>query len=210
MAEQFSNNASSLLDGSITSEDTTLNVLDASSFPTEGNFRLLIDTEYLLVTAVAANQFTVERGAEGSAPSSHDDLSIVLHVLTAGALQEIASGGTGTQQTSLGATFVIGTAPSYPLISPPLYLPADFTITACFFSNDDPTTIAAADILYGTTPATDDMTSICGGNEPVLATEEFVLQTDLTDWTTLLEAGNYVRFVISSNDLGSELSIQLI
>jgi hypothetical protein len=74
------------LDGSIDDVETTLDVADASTFPATGNFRIRIDDELLLVTAVATNTFTVTRGAEGSVAASHVHLTPLTHVVTSGAL----------------------------------------------------------------------------------------------------------------------------
>lgn len=84
--EQFSNNAQTTLNGTITSGATSLVVTSATTFPTSGNFRLLIDSEYLLTTVVSGTTFTVTRGIEGSTPAAHNSGATVTEVLTAGAL----------------------------------------------------------------------------------------------------------------------------
>ncbi|HEX5272508.1 MAG TPA: hypothetical protein VFW33_18550 [Gemmataceae bacterium] len=84
--EQFTNNAQSSLTAAIAAGDTSLTVANASAFPTAGNFRVLIDGEILLVTAVAGNTFTVTRGAEGTTAAAHAVSAYVTHVLTAGSL----------------------------------------------------------------------------------------------------------------------------
>lgn len=89
MAEQFSNNASSTLNGAIDNDDTSLVVTSASSFPTTGNFRIRIDDEIMLVTAVSGTTFTVTRAVEGTSAASHSNGADVRHVLTAAALQAI-------------------------------------------------------------------------------------------------------------------------
>ncbi|MBN2132407.1 MAG: hypothetical protein JW741_23095 [Sedimentisphaerales bacterium] len=85
MAEQFKNLASTTLDGAIDDEVTTITVASAMGF-TGGDFRILVDSEIMKVTAVSGLDFTVTRGAEGTSPSSHDNGAAVKHVLTAGAL----------------------------------------------------------------------------------------------------------------------------
>lgn len=84
--EQFANNPSSTLTGAITAGSTSLTVASATAFPTEGNFRLLIETEILKVTGVAGATFTVERGAEATTAAAHAAGAAVTQVLTAGAL----------------------------------------------------------------------------------------------------------------------------
>jgi hypothetical protein len=84
--ELFANSAQSALVSSIGAADTTLSVLSATKFPSSGNFRILIDTELLLVTAVAGTTFTVTRGAESTTAAAHAAGATVTHVLTAGSL----------------------------------------------------------------------------------------------------------------------------
>jgi hypothetical protein len=84
--EQYANNAQSSLTAAVAAGDTTLTVGNASAFPASGNFRVIIDAEILLVTAVAGNTFTVTRGAEGTTAAAHAVGAYVTHVLTAAAL----------------------------------------------------------------------------------------------------------------------------
>lgn len=84
--EQFSNIGQSTLDGSINDSVTSLDVVSASAFPSDGNFRIIIGSEILLVTAVSTNTFTVVRGQEGTAAASHTDGDAVTLVLTEGSL----------------------------------------------------------------------------------------------------------------------------
>jgi hypothetical protein len=84
--EQFANNAQSNLTAALTAGATSLTVQSAAAFPAAGNFRVLIDGEILLVTAVAGNTFTVTRGAEGTTATAHAPGAYVTHVLTAAAL----------------------------------------------------------------------------------------------------------------------------
>lgn len=89
MAEVFTNNAQSTLDGAINNSVTSLDVIDASEFPSGGDFRIIIDDEIMLVTAVAAETFTVTRGHETTTAASHSNGATVSHVLTAGAIEAI-------------------------------------------------------------------------------------------------------------------------
>jgi hypothetical protein len=87
--EQFANLASTLVSaGGIDSVATSLPVdSTAPPFPQTGNFRLRIDNEFLLATAVAdSTHFTVTRGIEGSTAASHLAGAPVTHLATAGAL----------------------------------------------------------------------------------------------------------------------------
>jgi len=85
MAEQFKNLASTTLDGAINDSVETVTVASAMGF-TGGDFRILVDSEIMKVTAVNGLDLTVARGAEGTSPSSHDNGAAVKHVLTVGAL----------------------------------------------------------------------------------------------------------------------------
>jgi hypothetical protein len=89
MAEKFANAASSTLNGGIDAADLTATVTDASSFPATGNFRIRIDDEICIVTAVSGADFTITRGAESTSAVSHASGSTVDHILTAGALNAL-------------------------------------------------------------------------------------------------------------------------
>lgn len=85
--ERLANNATSTLAAALSSGATSLTVAAAAAFPNAGNFRIKIDAELLLVTAVAGNVFTVTRGAEGTTAAAHTSGSAVKHVLTAASLE---------------------------------------------------------------------------------------------------------------------------
>jgi hypothetical protein len=87
MPELFTNNASTTLNGAINNSVTSLVLTSASLFPASGNFRIRIDDEIILVTAISGATCTVARGQEGTTAASHADLATVRHVLTAGAIQ---------------------------------------------------------------------------------------------------------------------------
>ncbi len=84
--EQFSNNATSTLTGAILAADVTLVVLSAATFPTTGNFRITIDSEIMIVTAVSGSTFTVTRGAESTTAANHSNGATVDGILTSGGL----------------------------------------------------------------------------------------------------------------------------
>jgi len=109
MAENFANNARSVLTGKIVPGQTTLTVRNATAFPVP-NFRIAVDNEYMLVTAVSGKTLTVERAIEGSQQAMHAAGADVVHVITAGGLNQyindaIAAGGagSGSSLTSLQA-----------------------------------------------------------------------------------------------------------
>jgi len=87
LLEQFANAAVTDLDGSISDSDTSLDVTDASLFPTIGRFRILIGSEIIIVNTVSSNTFSnLERGAEDSVAASHTDEDPVTHIITKGSL----------------------------------------------------------------------------------------------------------------------------
>jgi hypothetical protein len=88
--EQWKNGGSTTLDGAIGSGDTTLTVDDTSSFPTEGDFRVKIGSEIILVTHVSDLQWTIERGADGTAAAAHSDAATVAHYMTGDSIARAA------------------------------------------------------------------------------------------------------------------------
>lgn len=94
MAEVFANSAASTLSAAITTTGaTSCTVTSATGFPSSGNFRMLVDSEIMIVTAVAGSTFTITRGAEGTTAATHANGAAVTHVLTAGALAAMQSAG---------------------------------------------------------------------------------------------------------------------
>ena len=87
--EKFTNLASSTLNGAINNSVTSLDVTSAASFPTTGQFRIMIASEIMLVTAVSSNTFTVTRGIEGTSAASHSNGDTVVHILTKGGLDQL-------------------------------------------------------------------------------------------------------------------------
>ena len=86
--ERFANGGLSSLAAGIDDDDLALTVKSATGFPTGGNFRILIESEIMLATAVQGNVFTVTRAQEGTSAASHDADVAVNHILTAGALAQ--------------------------------------------------------------------------------------------------------------------------
>ena len=94
--EVFANNGQSTLAVAITSTSaTTLQVTSAVFFPTTGNFRIVIDSEIMLVTSVSSNTFTVTRGIEGTTNATHLILAPVSQVMTTGGLNQMFTDNCG-------------------------------------------------------------------------------------------------------------------
>jgi hypothetical protein len=114
MPEKFSNNAQTTLTAAITSgAATSLTVASATAFPSSGNFRILIDSEIMLVTGVSGTTWTVTRAVEAvagvTAAATHANGATVTHMLTAGALAAAAIGGAFPGDLNWG-----GAGPSLP------------------------------------------------------------------------------------------------
>ena len=93
--EQFSNLAQSALNAGITNIQTSLVVNSAAGFPTLAagqQFRIVVDIEVMIVTAVSTNTFTVQRGQEGSSAVAHNAGAVVAHVMTAAVAQSFQPG----------------------------------------------------------------------------------------------------------------------
>lgn len=85
--ENFANNFSSVLFTAINATGTTIVVSNSTRSPAP-NFRILIDSEYLLVTGKSGNTWTVTRGIEGSVATAHAAAVEVTQVLTVGAFKQ--------------------------------------------------------------------------------------------------------------------------
>lgn len=86
--EQFKNDAATTLDGAINNSVTSITVSSATGFPSSPQFRIAIESEIMLVTAMSGVNWTVARGQESTTAASHADTLAVVHVLTAGALDK--------------------------------------------------------------------------------------------------------------------------
>jgi len=86
--EQFVNDAETTINGTVNATTTSIVVTDGSVFPAEGDYRLLIDSEVVLVSDNTTNTLTVERGVDGTTGASHTDLTTIQAVLTGGAIDQ--------------------------------------------------------------------------------------------------------------------------
>jgi hypothetical protein len=89
--ERFANRPITTLNVGVDSSETSLVVTDPSLFPGVPQFRILIEDEIMLVNGVSGSTYSVSRGAEGTTASSHLSGVAVIHILTAGALDELRS-----------------------------------------------------------------------------------------------------------------------
>ena len=90
--------------GGINTTDTLLTVLNASDFPTTGDFLVTVwnklsftdpcddpNYEIIKVTGVSGNDFTIERGLENTTGKDHANGRAVEMLITAGTFEEIES-----------------------------------------------------------------------------------------------------------------------
>jgi len=112
VAEQFANLAITELSASIDDSQTEIIVVDPSSFPTSGDFRLNIDDELFLVTGVSGSTWTVTRGIEGTTAITHDAGAIVSNVLTLESfcllVEQCGGGGAGGTESAYGELYTQG------------------------------------------------------------------------------------------------------
>lgn len=104
MAEQFSNHPGTTLSAAITSttRPVTFTVASATNLPTSGNFRVLVDSEILLITTVSGTSLTGSN-VEGTTAATHANGATVQHVLTAGALAQVETDAQNTLLASNAA-----------------------------------------------------------------------------------------------------------
>ena len=116
-AENITNNAQTTLNGSINNAVTSIVVNSATPFPQSGQYRIIIDSEIMIVTGgQGTTTWTVTRGAESTVAASHNSGAVVSHIITAGGISNLApsaywssfapAGLTGATQASryVGAT----------------------------------------------------------------------------------------------------------
>jgi len=92
-AEQLANNYSTTLNGAITAGALTLIVATAPPAALlVPQWRIIVESEIMLVTAIASTTLTVTRGAEGTAAATHASGVVVDHDLTAASLLNLPYG----------------------------------------------------------------------------------------------------------------------
>ena len=84
MAELLANNYATTLNGGIDASTTSVVVTSTTGAPSTsaGNWRIICESEIMLVTAVSGTTLTVTRGVEGTSGAAHVDTTAVTHLLT--------------------------------------------------------------------------------------------------------------------------------
>lgn len=86
--ETLKNNATTTLDGAINDSVTSVTVSDGSVFPSEGDFRVIVDDEIMLVTARSGNTLTVVRASESTVGAAHNSGDDITQILTEEAVEQ--------------------------------------------------------------------------------------------------------------------------
>jgi len=89
--ERLANNAETVLASAVVPADGTITVANPTNFPTEGDFRIAIDNELMLVTSVSGSTFTVTRAIEGTTASNHTESTPLAAILTKEGMQRLIS-----------------------------------------------------------------------------------------------------------------------
>lgn len=115
MTENFANTYQTTLAADLTAAATTLTVASGTGAPAP-QFRLLVESEIVLVTAVAGVTYSVTRGVEGTVAAQHLASTPAVHVVTAGALAQVRADATlviqdeGVALSTRGALNFVGPA----------------------------------------------------------------------------------------------------
>lgn len=87
--EQLLNAVSTTVNEALDDSETVITVADGSVFPADGDYRLIIEDEVVLVTSRATDDLTVARGVDGSAAVEHGDGVAIDSVVTAGGIDQL-------------------------------------------------------------------------------------------------------------------------
>lgn len=88
MRERINNQGITTLSAGIDNVVTSFSVADGSFLSANGQYRIVINNEIMLVTARSGNSLTVVRGQEGTSATSHSASDVVAQIHTVGGLQE--------------------------------------------------------------------------------------------------------------------------
>lgn len=103
--ESLANNAITTLSANINNSVTSLTVASNTPFPSTGQYRIIVDSEIMLVTGgLGTTTWTVTRGTETTVAASHSAGATVTHIITAGALGNLAPSGYWPKFSPSGST----------------------------------------------------------------------------------------------------------
>lgn len=84
MIDLLNDDAETTLDGGISDTDSTLDIVTIAGSPSTAPFRIWIDDEIFIVTAIAGDTYSIIRGVEGSVAAPHSDGASIFYPLSAG------------------------------------------------------------------------------------------------------------------------------
>lgn len=95
--EQLLNAATTTVNEALDASETIITVTDGSVFPADGDYRLIIDSEVVLVTSRVTNDLTVVRGLDGTLAVTHSNGVVIDTIVTASSfdqfLNDCSAGG---------------------------------------------------------------------------------------------------------------------
>lgn len=119
--EDFNNDMTTTLSSGAAPGDATMSLSSITGWSTVGQFRILVDDEWMLVTGYdpVAKAWQVTRGIEGSTAATHASGATVYPVVTAGAIAGIKTGVRKVNSIATGNVTVkwTGTTP-YEIVQP--------------------------------------------------------------------------------------------
>jgi len=105
--EQFVNDPGTTITSNVLSGDATIHVASGTGYPSSGDFRIKINNELMLVTAVTGLTWSVTRGIEGTSAAGHTSGDAVNHYLTAGGLTVILTESNVLNTTTQSTTYAM-------------------------------------------------------------------------------------------------------
>ena len=208
--EQFANNAATTLDAAITTVgETSITVTAYTGFPGSAQFRILIDSEIMLVTAGAGTAtWTVTRGVEGSTAATHLDEAVVTHILTAGALAQLKL--ELMQVATINIIIDGGGAEIADATEVDVEIPYNCTISAVTALADQSGSIVVDLWMedYANYPPADADT-ITSATPVTITTATKSQDSTLTNWITALVAGEILRAHVDSCTTIQRVTISL-
>ena len=201
----FANGWIATLSAGIDDSDTTVAVSSTDGMPVRP-FQVLIEAEgsnadeIITVTDLTSSTITLTRASEpisdgSQVASAHANGATISHVLTAGSLTALVSGGATLNFVIDGGGSAITTG-----IKGDLRVSFACTVDSWTLLADQSGSIVIdiwKDTLANFPPTDGD--SMCSGKEPTLVTDTDATDTTLTDWTTDdIAAGDVLRFNVDS------------
>lgn len=225
--------AQTTLNGAINASTTSLTIVPVGGSPSTAtpNFRIWLDSEMMIVTAVSggSNQnYTVIRGAEGTTAAAHSSGAIVLYPLVgagqprdgikAGIIYELVAQNsafvtiTDIPNKILAITIIIDGGGSVITtgVKCDVEVPFDCTINRATLLADQSGSMVIdiwKDTYANYPPIGTD--SITASAKPTLSSATKSQDSTLTGWTTSVSAGDVLRFNVDSASTITRVTLSL-